>query len=248
MSLTDKVAIVTGAGRNVGGAVASQLVEAGAFVVVAELDAARGTEMARLLNQRRDGCARFVHTDVASEASVAGLVETTVDAFGGLDVLVNNVAITDRGRTVLDLEADEWEAVLRVTLTSAYLCTRYAARAMQRSGGGSIINIGSTSAHVGRRNALAYGVAKAGLLSLTRSCAVQLGEHGIRVNTVSPNKVGSPVGQAVEADDRRRDNALGRAATPDDVAAAVVFMASDSSSFVTGTELLVDGGALIQSS
>ncbi|MFA9446491.1 SDR family NAD(P)-dependent oxidoreductase [Egicoccus sp. AB-alg6-2] len=239
--------MVTGAGRNVGQAIAERFVAAGANVVIAERDSSRGSQLARQLNDHRAGAARFIPTDVADEHSVAAMVEASLAAFGSIDVLVNNVAATDRGHTVLDLDLDVWNDVLRVTLTSAYLCTKHVGAAMKARGGGCIVNIGSTSAHVGRGNAVAYGVAKAGLMALTRSCAAQLGQFGVRVNTVSPNKVGSPVGEDQEPVDRQRDNALGRGATPDDIAGAVLFMASESAGFVTGAELLVDGGALLRS-
>ena len=245
-----KVAIITGAGRNVGYATAAALLEVGFNVVVAENDEARGQQAADRLNEANtgDGFAIYLPCDVSSETSVAALVDETVARFGSVTVLVNNVAITDRGATVLTLESDVWDSVLAVTLTSVFNCTKHAAKAMVAGGkGGVVVNVGSTSAHVGRKNALAYGVAKAGVLSLTRSSAVQLGEHGIRVVAVSPNKVGSPVGEDEEPTDRKRTNVLGRGAVPEDIATAIRFIVSDEAGFITGTELFVDGGASITS-
>lgn len=245
MRFEGKTAIVTGAGRNVGAAIAHRLVAEGAQVVVVDLDEGRGRAVETTLNGLRSGSARFVQCDVSSSADVQRLVTESVDAFGGVDVLVNNVAITDRGSTVLDLDEEVWHRIFAVTLDSVFYCTKYVGRHMVDAGRtGAIVNIGSTSGYRARLNATAYAAAKAGIISLTRSTASQLGPHGIRVNTVVPNKVGSPVGQDQEPEDRQRDNVLGRGATPDDIANAVAFIASDEAGFITAAELLVDGGSL----
>lgn len=173
------------------------------------------------------------------------MVADVVRSFGGIDVLVNNVAITDRGPTVLDLDEEVWHRVFAITLDSVFLCSKYVARSMVEQGrSGAIVNIGSTSGYRGRRNATAYSAAKGAVLSLSRSLASQLGPHGIRVNLVVPNKVGSPVGEDQEPIDRKRDNLLGRGAVPEDIANAVAFVASDDASFMTASEVLVDGGSL----
>lgn len=240
MDLCGRVALVTGAGRNVGAGIARRLAAEGASIVVVDVDSEMAAALAGELES--DGhSARAAVCDVTDPQQVRDLA-------GGLeriDILINNVAMTDRGVTVLDLEEETWNAVFRVTATSTFLCTKYIARRMvaQRAGG-SIINIGSTSAHHGRANAIAYAAAKSAVLSMTRSLAVQLAPHRIRVNAVSPNKVGSPVGQAAEVPDRRIDNLIGRPCRVEDVAAAVAFLVSDAASFVTGEELVVDGGAM----
>ncbi|MPZ88251.1 MAG: SDR family oxidoreductase [Nitriliruptorales bacterium] len=173
------------------------------------------------------------------------MVKEVLEAFGGVDILVNNVAISDRGRTVLELDEELWHKVLGATLDSVFLCSKYVARQMVDQGrGGAIVNIGSTSGYRGRSNATAYSTAKGAVINLTRSLAAQLGRHGIRVNTVTPNKVGSPVGEDVEPADRKRANLLGRGAAPDDIANAVCFVVSDEAGFVTASDVLVDGGAL----
>ena len=182
---------------------------------------------------------------MSSVDQVRGLVAEVVQHFDRIDVLVNNVAITDRGPNILEFDEDVWSNVFRVTLDSVFLCSKYVARQMVDAGSpGAIVNIGSTSGYRGRVNATAYAAAKAGVLSLSRSMASQLGQHGIRVNTVVPNKVGSPVGEDTEPENRKRDNLLGRGAIPEDIANAVAFVASDEASFMTAAELLVDGGAL----
>lgn len=241
----DKVAIITGGGRNVGRAVARRFVDEGARVAIVDLDPGRGKGVADELDSLRPGSAEFIHADVSSSDEVQRMVGQAVDAFGSVDVLVNNVAITDRGNTVLDLDEDLWHRVLAVTLDSVFLCSKYVGRQMVAQGrGGAIVNIGSTSGHRGRRNATAYSAAKGAVVNLTRSLASQLGQYDIRVNAVTPNMVGSPVGQDEEPADRKRVNLLGRGAVPEDIANAVAFVASDQAGFVTAADILVDGGSL----
>lgn len=240
-----KTAIVTGAGRNVGAAIARRLADEGARIAVVDLDEGRGTAVARDINTEHADAAQWFSCDVSDSEQVQKLVTDVVATFGTVDVLVNNVAITDRGATVLDLEEETWHQVLSVCLDSVFLCSKYVGRQMVAAGkGGAIVNIGSTSGYRARVNATAYAAAKAAVLSLTRSMAAQLGEHGIRVNTVVPNKVGSPVGQDVEPEGRKRDNVLNRGAVPEDIANAVAFVASDEASFMTASDILVDGGSL----
>jgi NAD(P)-dependent dehydrogenase (short-subunit alcohol dehydrogenase family) len=244
--LAGRRAIVTGAGRNVGEAVARRFAGEGARVVVADIDPEAAARVAKAINDERPDSAVAVVCDVSSPEDVQRLVDTSWAELGSVDSLVNGVAITDRPATVLDLPDELWQRVLDVTLTSAFLTTKYLAKRMVAEGsGGVIVHIGSTSGQFARKNALAYPTAKTALYGLVRSLALQLGGQGIRVNTVSPNKVGSPVGTDVEPADRARKNLLGRACTPEDIANAVAFMCSDEASFVTGTDLLVDGGAVI---
>jgi NAD(P)-dependent dehydrogenase (short-subunit alcohol dehydrogenase family) len=246
--LEGRRAVVTGAGRNVGEAIASRLVRDGARVAVVDIDGEAAARVAKSLNDAHPGSAVPVAADVSSTDDVIRLVDTAWAELGHVDTLVNCVAITDRPTTVLDLSDDLWRKVLDVSLTSAFLATKYLAKKMvAEDRGGVVVHIGSTSGQFARKNALAYPTAKAGLYGLVRSLALQLGGHGIRVNTVSPNKVGSPVGTDVEPADRVRKNLLGRGCTPEDIANAVTFIASDEGSFITGTDLLVDGGAVIAS-
>jgi NAD(P)-dependent dehydrogenase (short-subunit alcohol dehydrogenase family) len=243
-----RTVLVTGGGRNVGEAISKELAARGARVAVADIDPESADRVAKVINAERAGSAHPLAGDVSAPADVRRMVDAAWDALGPVDTLVNCVAITDRPTTVLELADERWDQVLRVCLTSAFLTTKYFARRLVDSGaGGVIIHIGSTSGQFARRNAVAYPTAKAGLYALTRSLALQLGGYGIRVNTVSPNKVGSPVGEAEEQPGRPRTNLIGRACTPQDIASAVAFIASDEAGFVTGTDLLVDGGALIAS-
>jgi NAD(P)-dependent dehydrogenase (short-subunit alcohol dehydrogenase family) len=165
------------------------------------------------------------------------------DACHGVDVLVNNAAVSDRA-TVLELDEDEWERVLRITLKSVYLCIRYVASQMIKQGrGGRIINIASAAGHHGRANATAYTAAKGGVLNLTRSLAIQLAPYGIRVNSVRPSSIGSSVGEDTLPEGMRVRNLIGRQGMPPDVAAMVSFLASDDAEFITAGDFPVDGGA-----
>jgi len=245
VDLTNKVAIVTGGGRNVGQAVARRFVAEGARVAVVDLDPGRGKATADELQSTRPGSAQFFQCDVSSEGDVERMVREVVDTFGGVDVLVNNVAITDRGKTVLDCTVEEWHTVFAATVDSVFLCTKHAGRQMVEQGhGGAVVNIGSTSGHRGRTNVIAYAAAKGAVVNLTRALAAQLGPHGIRVNTVTPHRVGSPIGQDEAPPDRQRNMLLGRDCVAEDIANAVVFMASDEAGFVTAADLPVDGGVL----
>lgn len=245
MKLEGNTVVVTGAGRNVGEAVAAVAAREGAKVAVVDLDEARGRRTVERIEKDHPGAAEYFQADVADQRSVRAMVDSVVDWTGGVDALVNSVAIADRGSTILDLDLERWHQVVDVSLTSAFLCSQAVARHLvDRAAPGNIVNIGSTSAHAGRRNVVAYSVAKAGLVNLTKACAAQLGPHGIRVNMVTPNKVGSPVGEDVEPPDRQRLNMLGTGAEPIDIAEAVLFLASPEAKFITSAELLVDGGAL----
>ena len=244
MKLEDRVAIVTGAGRNIGEAIAFLFAHEGARVAVADMDRGRAGMVADRINAIRAGAAMPFVCDVSLKEDVRGMVAAVVARFGHVDVLVNNVAITDR-KTVLELDEDEWDRVLRVTLTSVFLCSKHVGRQMaQQDRGGSIINIASTSGHRGRPNATAYTAAKGGVLNLTRSLAIQLAPYRIRVNSLTPNRMGSPVGEDTVREGGSVKNLVGRNGVPLDAAKAALFLASDDAEFITAADLLVDGGAL----
>jgi NAD(P)-dependent dehydrogenase (short-subunit alcohol dehydrogenase family) len=244
---TGRVAIVTGAGRNIGRDIALALCAQGTAVAVVDRDGGLAAAVTKEIVERNGpGSALAVTCDVTDESDVQNMVASTVAELGGVHYLVNNVAATDRGCTVLDLSLAEWNKIFQVCVTSAFLCTKWAARQMVEQGsGGAIVNIGSTSGYYGRANALAYPTAKSALFGLTRSMAIQLGPHGIRVNLVAPNRAGSPVGQGEINPSRKTPNLIGRPAEPADVAHVVRFLLSDEAGFVTGADLLVDGGALL---
>ena len=244
MRLQNQVAVVTGAGRNIGEDVSKLFALEGAKVAVVDLDQGRGSRVASEINATKPGSAISVVCDVASPASVDQMVQTVVKQFGAIDILVNNAAWTDH-KTLFDITEEEWDRVMNVCLRSVWYCTRSAAKVMiDHKRQGKIINIASTSGHWGRKEATAYTTAKAGVLNLTRSIAVQLAPEGIRVNSVSPNRIGSPVGQEDVPENRFVKNLAGRRGVPMDIAKAVVFLASDESDFIYAIDLPVDGGAL----
>jgi NAD(P)-dependent dehydrogenase (short-subunit alcohol dehydrogenase family) len=191
---------------------------------------------------RGNGEAAGFVADVSSEADVSKLVEDVVAKWGRIDILVNNAAISDN-KHMLDISKEDWDRVMAVTLTGPFLMSQRVARQMVAQGsGGKIVNVGSTSGFFGRRRAIAYTTAKAGVANLTRSMAVQLAPHNIRVNCVVPNKIGSPVGKAEFDPTRTVVNLRGRVGVPMDLARAILFLASDDSDFIVGDMLFVDGG------
>jgi NAD(P)-dependent dehydrogenase (short-subunit alcohol dehydrogenase family) len=244
MRLQNQVAIVTGAGRNIGEDVSKLFAQEGAKVAVVDLDQARASRVANEINSTVSGRAISVVCDVASAPSVEKMVQTVVQQLGTVDILVNNAAWTDH-KTLFDITDEEWDRVMNVCLRSVWYCTRSAAKIMiDQKKKGKIINIASTSGHWGRKEATAYTTAKAGLLNLTRSIAVQLAPEGIRVNSISPNRIGSPVGQEEVPENRVVKNLAGRPGVPMDIAKAALFLASDESDFIYAIDLPVDGGAL----
>ena len=244
MKLKERVAIVTGGGRNIGEAIAKIYASEGANVAVVDLDQGRGEKVAKEILAEHPNRAMPVVCDVSSGKDVEGMIKKVVDKWGKVDLLVNNAAVTDR-KPLFDLSEEEWDRVMTITLKSVFLCSKTVARKMiEQKLKGCIINIASTSGHWGRKDATAYTAAKAGVLNLTRSLAVQLAPHGIRVNSISPNRIGSPVGQDAVPENRFVKNLVGRAGTPRDIALAALFLAAEDSDFITAIDVPVDGGAL----
>lgn len=241
--------VVTGAASGIGRETARRFAAEGASVVVADVDEHGGRETVELV-AGGGGEARFVRTDVADPGSVAAMVAAAVDAYGRLDVLHNNAYWAPLGRTVVDTTQEEWDRTIAVTLTGPFLGCKYGVPAMVRGGGGVIVNTGSTAGLVVSPSFGAYMAAKGGVLSLTRSVAYDFGSQGIRCNAVCPGLVRTPATAPVLADDERRTFvtdriALGRIGETGDIADAVLFLASDESSFMTGQALVVDGGRSI---
>ena len=243
MKLKDRVAIITGSGRNIGEAIANLFAAEGAKIVVVDMDEGRGRHVADEIRKSNHD-AIYVKADVSDESDVENMVKATVDAFGKVDILVNNVAISDRN-SILETTLEDWNKVMAVCVTSQFLCAKHVGRQMVKQGhGGKIVNIGSSSGHRGRPGATAYQVAKGACHNLTKVLAVQLAEHNIRVNMVSPNKTGSPVGRDEFDPDRPVPNLVGRAGLPEEQAQVVLFLASDDSSFVVGANIFCDGGVM----
>jgi len=244
MSHEDKVAVVTGAGRNIGEAIAHRLADEGAAIAVVDLDQGRADKVVADLNGKGVSAAAFV-CDVSSPEQI----ETTVSAihahFGRIDILVNNVAISDN-KNILDIDLVTWQRTLDITLTAPFYFAKCVAHKMvedQRAG--NIVNVSSTTGYFGRGRAIAYAAAKGGVVNLTRAMAIQLADYNIRVNSVVPNKIGSPVGKDDFDPSRPIVNLRNRAGVPNDLANAVAFLVSDQSDFIVGADLFVDGGCSV---
>ena len=244
MKLKDQVAIVTGAGRNIGKAIVKLFASEGAKIVVAEMHQGRGQSVVDELNKAGHE-AMLVLCDVSKSSDVQEMVRSVVARFGSIDILVNNAAITDRVG-ILDSTEEEFDKVIAVTLKGPYLVSKHVAAQMVKQGrGGKIVNFASTSGLLGRPDAIAYAAAKGGVINLTRAMAVQLAPYKIRVNCVTPNRSGSPVGMDdIEGEGRAFDNLAGRLGTAEDQARAALFLVSDDSAFVYGANLIVDGGVM----
>ena len=237
----ERVAVVTGAGRNIGEAVAKALAADGARIAVVDMDRERGGRVAREIAEAGGDAEAFV-ADVSAEEDVRRLVSEAVARFGRIDILVNNAAISDN-KTVLDITLEEWTRTLAVTLTGPFLMSKHVAEQMVRQGeGGRIVLVGSTSGFGGRRRAVAYAAAKGGVANLVRALAVQLAPYDIRVTGVAPNKIGSPVGKEDFDPTRPVKNLRNRVGQPEDMARAIRFLVSDESDFIAGHNLFVDGG------
>jgi 3-oxoacyl-[acyl-carrier protein] reductase len=242
MKLKDKVAIITGAGRNIGEDTARLFAKEGAAVAIVDLDKARAEAVAADIRAAKGVAEAFV-ANVADEAACEKLAADVAAKLGRVDILVNNVAISDN-KKIMEITLEEWNRVMQVTLTSPFLMGRAAARQMiKQGGGGVIVNLGSTSGYYGRSTALAYTTAKGGVTNLTKSMAIQLSPHNIRVVLAVPNKIGSPVGKEEFDPARPTPNLCGnRPGLPSDMAKVICFLASDDASFINGSAVFVDGG------
>ncbi|HEY3922939.1 MAG TPA: 3-oxoacyl-ACP reductase [Acidothermaceae bacterium] len=242
--LQDKVAVITGAGSGIGLASARRFASEGAKVICVDIDDLAGKAAADDV----DGI--FVHADVTSDADVQAMYATAVETFGGLDIAFNNAGISPPDDdSILTTEIDAWRRVQEVNLTSVYLCCKYAIPHMQVRGGGSIINTASFVAVMGSATSqISYTASKGGVLAMSRELGVQFAREGIRVNALCPGPVNTPLLQELFAKDPERAARrlvhipVGRFAEPEEIAAAVAFLASDDSSFITASSFLVDGG------
>ena len=246
-SLEDKVAVVTGGSRGVGRAIALGFAEAGADVVVASRTIADLQKVVQQIEElgRR---ALAVETNIAVKSEVDNMVAKTLEKFGTIDILVNNAAINIM-RPLIELREDGWDKVMNVDLKGYYLCSQAGAKVMMEKKSGNIINMTSTGAVKAAAGLGAYSIAKAGVVMLTQILAVELAHYNIRVNAIGPSLVRTgfsepmwanpDVLKAVEA-----STPLSRIAEPEDIMSAVLFLASDASSYITGQTIYVDGGIL----
>jgi NAD(P)-dependent dehydrogenase (short-subunit alcohol dehydrogenase family) len=242
--LDGRVAVITGAGSGIGLATAKRFAAEGAKVVCVDLDAESGAKAANEV----DGL--FIQADVTDEAAVVAMYQQAVDTYGSLDIAFNNAGISPpEDDSILTTGLEAWKRVQEVNLTSVYLCCKYAIGHMRRQGKGSIINTASFVAVMGAATSqISYSASKGGVLAMSRELGVQFAREGIRINALCPGPVNTPLLQELFAKDPERAARrlvhipLGRFAEPSEIAAAVAFLASDDSSFMTANTFLVDGG------
>jgi NAD(P)-dependent dehydrogenase (short-subunit alcohol dehydrogenase family) len=255
ISLSGKGAVVTGGGMGIGLAICRRLAEAGAGVVIADINEAEARKACAELASA-GGNIHFIRCDVTSEDDVKAMVAGAAGSLGGLDILVNNAGVYPR-KPLEAMTGRDFEGVVSINLTGTFLCSRYAAAEMMKREGGSIINMASIEAvHPSSTGMSAYGASKGGVLMLTRSLARELGPHGIRVNAIAPGgiKTRGLLSQAGGHRDRSQLRelksflsriALGRLGDADDVARVALFLASDLSGYITGDLIVADGGYLV---
>jgi len=245
MRMKDKVAIVTGAGSGIGRAAAVLLAKEGASVVVADINDGGGMKTVEAINAQ-GGEAIFVHADVSKWPDAMNMAQQTMKAFGKVNALVNNAGVA-KGESILDTDEATWNLNLDVVLRGTYLCSKALLPEMFRGGGGSIVNISSVNGLTGLGED-AYSAAKAGVIALTRNLAVRYGSRGVRVNAICPGTIHTEVWEPYLKKDPAifdrlaRWYPLGRVGRPEEIAQAVLFLASDESSFTTGAVLVIDGG------
>jgi NAD(P)-dependent dehydrogenase (short-subunit alcohol dehydrogenase family) len=248
-TLEGKAAIVTGAASGIGRATAGLFAERGAKVVAADWNEAAGREAVEEIRQG-GGEAVFRHADVSQARDVERMVRFAVETYGRLDILVSNAAVQILGQ-LTETSEEDWDRLHSVNLKGVFLCSKYAIPEMIKGGGGSVVNVASVLGLVGDPDLAAYCAAKGGVIALTKAAAMGYGPKGVRVNCICPGDVNTPMVQeyfAKEPDPemaRQRVNAhyaLRRIAEPREVAEAAAYLASDASSFMTGSVLVVDGG------
>ena len=249
MRLQGKVALITGAARGQGAAEARLFAQEGAKVVLADVTDQEGIAVAtKIAEEGAD--AIYVHLDVTNEAEWEAAIIETVSKFGKLDILVNNAGIWRRGH-VTETSSEQWDSILDVNSKGVFLGTKAAIPEMRKAGGGSIVNISSTAGLVGSRTSAAYSASKGAVRIFSKSTAIQYASEGIRANSIHPGPIDTDMGDQVWPDATSREasisrTALARIGTAKDIAYGALYLASDEASFVTGSELVIDGGVTAQ--
>jgi NAD(P)-dependent dehydrogenase (short-subunit alcohol dehydrogenase family) len=244
---TGKVALVTGGGSGIGRASALAFAASGATVVVADISAASGEKTVESI-RASGGVADFRQVDVASEEAVRSLIREIVESRGHLDIAHNNAGIEAVNVPLADLESDEWHRVVDVNLTSVFYCLKYEIREMLKTGGGAIVNTSSASGLIGGYLLACYTAVKHGVVGLTKAAAMDYAAHGIRVNAICPGAIDTPFLAALPRPALDRlvfATPLGRLGQPSEMAQAVLWLCSDSASYMIGHALPVDGGTVL---
>ncbi len=250
MRLEDKTALITGAGTGIGEATALLFAEEGARVVATDLDLA-GAEQTAAAVRSRGAKAVGIAADIADPGQVSDMVDRAIAAFGGIDILVNNAGVGKVPVATLELDDMEaWDRVMAINVRGVFQCSQHVARWMKDHGGGKIVNVGSQTGVAGAPNINAYGPSKAAVINMTRSLAVEWAKYKINVNCVAPcwtrtARLEAAISRGVVSlEEIQRRCPLGRPAEPEEVAKAILFLASDDAGFITGVTLPVDGGWL----
>ncbi|MFE4709343.1 SDR family NAD(P)-dependent oxidoreductase [Paenibacillus sp. NPDC056722] len=242
MSFKDKTVIVTGAGRGIGRAIAMSYASAGANVVVAELEEGRGRQTVNEI-VRHGGKALFVVCDVSREADIVALMKRTVEAFGTINILINNAGIANpHTASVYELSVEDWDKVMNTNARSCFLATREAAKIMKGNPqGGAVINLSSTRSLMSEAHTEAYAASKGAITALTHALAISLGPDGITVNCISPGWIETEDYSELREIDHKQ-HPSGRVGTPQDIARACLYLSAEDNNFVTGAQLVIDGG------
>ena len=247
--MNSKVAFVTGGGSGLGRATCEAFAANGASVVVADIDEEGGRETVASIEEA-GGTATFVSCDVTDESSVKDAIASAVDTYGGLDYAYNNAGTEGNQMKVGDMDTDEFRRVVELNLFGVFHCVRHEIPAMLERGGGVIVNTSSTAGLRGYPQLAPYTASKHGVAGLTKAVALEYGEQGIRVLSIHPSAIETPmVARAMEdnpdmKDALENDQPMGRIGQPDEIAQVVVFLCSDGASFMTGSQIVVDGGLL----
>lgn len=246
--LDGKVVVVTGGADGIGAAIVRAMAREGAIVFSGDIDDNQGRALAEALS--KDGLAvHYRHCDVGEAQDIESLIAAAVADGGRLDVLVNNAAIAIGGMPVHEMTDEQWHRLLQINLTSVFRGCKFALPHMIRQKGGAIINMASAQGHIGLDGWTAYAGAKGAVMAMTRQMAVEFGPHNIRVNSISPGTIATPMNEKVIAELGEhvarawvKMHPIGRIGRPEEVAEAAVYLASDAAAFTTGTDLRVDGG------
>ena len=239
MNFGGKVVIVTGSGKGIGRGIAQAYASKGAKVIIAEKNLDIGLEAEQTILDA-GGTASYIQTDVSNPNDIKKLMEETVEQYGTIDILINNVGIS-KWKAPYEITLEEWDEVINTNLRSVFLCSREAAKIMREQGGGSIVNISSTRATMSEPNSEAYAASKGGIVALTHALAASFAPDHIRVNCISPGWIEvDNYNQLREID--HRQHLSGRVGKPEDIAKACLYLTDEDNSFINGAEIIIDGG------